>query len=415
MLSLTMIVKNGEEHIAQTLVCAKEICDEMIVVDTGSTDKTVEIAKSYGAKVFHFDWIDDFSAARNEAIRHATGDWLIWLDCGDVIPPQAIEGFKNLKMQLKTNKEVDFVWCNINRGITDEGVVVFKFNTPRFWRASVKTKWIGAVHEYLDRSNENALIWADAWVDDPLAMNNTPTERNIKILRGLLDKGDDSPRTAYYYANELRDHKRWDEAIEAYDHFLSLNHFTWEYYDALVSQANCYRQGDPERTKGGLEKAVDCYFKAMQFTPIRAEAYVALGDISYEAQRWDGAVPFYRAVIGMKRPMEGFVIETAYTWLPWDRLSICYGNMGLLEEAVEATERCLREAPPSEWMRLCKNLTMYHQAIQQNRQNFEVWKAQQQQLLQQQQDAQNAAKQQKALPPAAKQVSNGRVTPKKVR
>ena len=68
MLSLTMIVKNGEEHIAQTLVCAKEICDEMIVVDTGSTDKTVEIAKSYGAKVFHFDWIDDFSAARNEAI-----------------------------------------------------------------------------------------------------------------------------------------------------------------------------------------------------------------------------------------------------------------------------------------------------------------------------------------------------------
>ena len=66
-------------------------------------------------------------------------------------------------------------------------------------------------------------------------------------------------------------------------------------------------------------------------------------------------------------------------------------------------------------MRLCKNLTMYHQAIQQNRQNFEIWMSQQQQLLQQQQDAQNAAKQQKALPPAAKQVSNGRVTPKKVR
>ena len=365
MWSLSMIVKNGEEHIAQTLEAAKQVCEDLVVVDTGSTDKTVEIAKSLGARVFHFEWCDDFSAARNEALRYVRGDWILWMDCGDLIPPASAEGFKALKKELKQRKEINYVWCNINRGITDEGVVVFKFNTPRVFRKSAKPRWTGAVHEYLEGSNENAMIWTDAWIDDPLAMNNTPTERNIKILQRLLDDGDTSPRTAFYYANELRDHKRWAEAIVAYEKFLELKHFTWEYYDSLLSLANCYRQDDPDREKGGMEKAVECYFKAIQYTPIRAEAFLALGDLSYEAQRWEGAIPFYRAVVGMKRPMEGFVIETAYTWLTWDRLAICFGNLGQMEDAIDATQRCLREAPVSEWQRLCGNLHMYMQAAKQ--------------------------------------------------
>jgi hypothetical protein len=67
----------------------------------------------------------------------------------------------------------------------------------------------------------------------------------------------------------------------------------------------------------------------------------------------------------MKRPMEGFVIETAYTWLTWDRLAICFGNLGQMEDAIDATQRCLREAPMSEWQRLCGNLHMYMQAVKQ--------------------------------------------------
>jgi|GEM_PF-399235 len=78
-----MIVKNEEENLPRALTSIRDIADELIVVDTGSKDRTVEIARGFGAKVFHFDWCDDFSAARNESLRHATKDYILWLDGDD--------------------------------------------------------------------------------------------------------------------------------------------------------------------------------------------------------------------------------------------------------------------------------------------------------------------------------------------
>ncbi|MBA4416614.1 MAG: hypothetical protein C0392_01695 [Syntrophus sp. (in: bacteria)] len=82
-LSVCMIVKNEEENLPRALASVRGVADELIVVDTGSKDRTVEIAREFGAKVFHFDWCDDFSAARNESIRHATKDYILWLDGDD--------------------------------------------------------------------------------------------------------------------------------------------------------------------------------------------------------------------------------------------------------------------------------------------------------------------------------------------
>ena len=85
--SLTMIVKNEQENLPRCLASVEGIFDEIIVVDTGSTDRTREIALEFGAKVFDFAWIDDFAAARNECFSHATGDYVFWLDADDVVEP----------------------------------------------------------------------------------------------------------------------------------------------------------------------------------------------------------------------------------------------------------------------------------------------------------------------------------------
>src|SRR6185437_15956658 len=78
-----MIVKNEEVHLARSLRALAKVVDEIIVVDTGSTDKTMDIARAHHAKLFQFEWCNDFSAARNESLRHATGDWLVWIDADE--------------------------------------------------------------------------------------------------------------------------------------------------------------------------------------------------------------------------------------------------------------------------------------------------------------------------------------------
>ena len=82
-LSQCMIVKNEEKNIEKALSWAKGYAFEQIVVDTGSTDRTIEIAERMGAKVFHFKWIDDFSAAKNYALDQASGDWIAFLDADE--------------------------------------------------------------------------------------------------------------------------------------------------------------------------------------------------------------------------------------------------------------------------------------------------------------------------------------------
>ena len=78
-----MIVKNEEANLPACLESVRGLFDEIIIVDTGSTDHTKEIAAAFGAKVFEFTWVDSFAAARNECLRHATGNWIFWMDADD--------------------------------------------------------------------------------------------------------------------------------------------------------------------------------------------------------------------------------------------------------------------------------------------------------------------------------------------
>ncbi|MBK7632424.1 MAG: glycosyltransferase family 2 protein [Ignavibacteriales bacterium] len=86
-LSLSMIVKNEERHLARCLSSVKDVVDEIVIVDTGSTDNTIEIAESFNAKIFHFDWVNDFSAARNFALTKCIGNWILYLDADEENEP----------------------------------------------------------------------------------------------------------------------------------------------------------------------------------------------------------------------------------------------------------------------------------------------------------------------------------------
>ena len=97
-LSVCMIVRDEEEMLGESLESVSGVADQLVVVDTGSTDATVEIARSHGAEVHHFQWIDDFAAARNQSIRIATANWILWLDADERVEP----GNREVTEQLAT-------------------------------------------------------------------------------------------------------------------------------------------------------------------------------------------------------------------------------------------------------------------------------------------------------------------------
>jgi len=107
-LSLCMIVKDEEKNLPECLKYIRSVVDEIIVVDTGSKDRTPDIAKSLGAKVYYFKWCDDFSAARNESLRHATGDYIIYLDADDRIDKENANKLAKLKENFPEKKDTAY-------------------------------------------------------------------------------------------------------------------------------------------------------------------------------------------------------------------------------------------------------------------------------------------------------------------
>src|SRR5438034_9958837 len=91
-----MIVRDEEDNLGRCLDSLKGAVDEIIVVDTGSVDRTVEIAQAHGARVFPFKWIDDFAAARNESLRQAQSDWVIWIDADDELVEESAGALRRL-------------------------------------------------------------------------------------------------------------------------------------------------------------------------------------------------------------------------------------------------------------------------------------------------------------------------------
>jgi glycosyltransferase involved in cell wall biosynthesis len=93
-ITFSIIVKNEEKNLPQCLDSVRELVDEIVVLDTGSTDKTVAIAKKYGAEVYYFEWCNDFAIARNEALKYLTGDWVLVLDADEVLNPAIIPAIR---------------------------------------------------------------------------------------------------------------------------------------------------------------------------------------------------------------------------------------------------------------------------------------------------------------------------------
>jgi len=146
--SLCMIVKNEEDVLERCLDSVSGLVDEIIVVDTGSTDNTKEAAARFTDRIFDFPWQDDFAAARNEAFSHATMDYCMWLDADDVI--QDSERQKLIKLKEELEPDVLAVMMKYATSFDSAGRPAFLFDRERLVRRDAGLMWEGRVHEVID-------------------------------------------------------------------------------------------------------------------------------------------------------------------------------------------------------------------------------------------------------------------------
>ena len=199
-----MIVKNEEKNIRRALSWGKDIVFEQIVVDTGSTDRTVEIAEEMGAKVYHFQWIDDFAAAKNYAIEQASGEWVAFLDADEYMNQDDAHKLVRLLEQFVVLKEGEkiplFVRCSLVN--LDEGGKPFIVGMQdRIFRNRKDLRYHGRIHEQLRIPSTGQFTFIQA--ENLLSIFHTgygksvyeetgKLERNIELLERELEQDPDN-------------------------------------------------------------------------------------------------------------------------------------------------------------------------------------------------------------------------------
>lgn len=199
-----MIVKNEEKTLPQCLNSINKLVNEIIIVDTGSEDKTVEIAKSFGAKVYFFQWNDNFSEARNESLKYATKDWILILDADDELFEEDQINFKRLINSNLDKNLIYFFETHSYYGTTkDENSVTINLN-PRFFRNNEGTHYEGKIHNQLIYGKEkdslviNSIkVHHSGYLNDNIKIKNK-RQRNISML---MDQIKDDPENYFAYFN----------------------------------------------------------------------------------------------------------------------------------------------------------------------------------------------------------------------
>lgn len=216
-LSLCMIVRNEAENLPSCLAPIQSVVDEIVLVDTGSSDDTKEVGRALGARVFEFPWDDDFSAARNESIRHARGDYILWLDADDRVDATEVEKLRALKGRFPRAKSHAYYLTIHNQSAVDGETL---FRQLRIFPNLPGVRFQGKIHEqvyYTLRPKGVTFVNTDIGIrhigyhDASSVVRKS--ERNLKILMKELEADPGNPILRYHAARTLSGIGRHEEAI----------------------------------------------------------------------------------------------------------------------------------------------------------------------------------------------------------
>lgn len=340
-LSLCMIIKDEEEVLARCLECVNKIVDEIIIVDTGSSDSSKEIAKKYTKYVYDFVWTDDFSEARNFSFSKATKDYIMWLDADDILSEK--DQVNLLKLKQVLDPQIDVIYMKYNMTSNEKKRKIESI----FWRERIVKrekgfKWRGPVHEHI--INSGNIVKVDIAVTH-MKMHSSG-DRNLRIFESYMAKGNKiSTHEAFYYARELFIHGQIDRAMEYYKVFLKTRDgLKSNYLNACIDLSTCYE------IKKDSENSLKALLQFFEIDSPRAEICCKIGNYYKIREEYEKAIAWYDLAPHTVMPEQsiGMIIPGYWDYVPYMELSFCYYRLGNIEKAIYYNEKAAAIRPNDE-------------------------------------------------------------------
>ncbi len=343
-ISLCMIVKNEEKNIKRCLNSAEKLVDEIIIVDTGSIDQTKVICASFQAKIYDYEWTDNFSDARNYCISLATSDWILWLDADEQLFIEDIDAIK----KLLSHKETDLYSLqlqHINKEEQDNFEEYYISYHHRLFRNNCGYRFQGSIHEYITLDDNRALekikIMDFVTIKHYGYREEDALEKSVRNLKLLLKEktiNSDNPWLDYHIAAELYRLKDVSRSYSFVNNAISM--FVTQNlvppplvyklkYEIIINYCNT------DNAVTSIEKAIELY-------PDYVELYFYKGSMQYQQQKYEEAIKSFQKCLVLGEFNPNYLIMSGNgSYKPYYFIGLCYEKTDKILHAIEAFTQSL--------------------------------------------------------------------------
>jgi len=343
-----MIVRDEEEFLPKCLESVKDVVDEMVIVDTGSTDRTVEIARAYGAKVYHHPWQDSFSEARNYGLQFAKGDWILQLDADEELAREDAPILKEVLRAVDKVPEVNAIFVAIHN-IFKGGVAKHYFQ--RIFRRG---------HGHYEGIVHNQLVYEGFATTSEIKVYHygydlSPERMERKFLRtsGLLHRHlEQHPEDTFSWSNLVRVYRSWkkfekavevgEDTIERLRDKMSTSQWQMIAYDTAYSHMML----------GDLDRAEELCEEVLEDFPRNLDVLFTLAAVRMKQERHQEAIETFRKFLRARkeeyrRPRFSYLVVDSYGFedRAWFNIGEAYRLMGQLSFAEEPYLLAIRYNP----------------------------------------------------------------------
>jgi glycosyltransferase involved in cell wall biosynthesis len=365
-ISLCLIAKNEEKNIEECLKSIRDYVEEIVFVDTGSTDNTIEIAKKYADKVEVYTAcngedgkINSFSDARNYSFSLASKEWVMWCDADDII-----KNGEHLKKIVEEYSKPEYSGQNISVLFPYEyshdhkgNVTCYHFR-ERLVHPKQNFKWHGPVHEVLMADNSHHKVLNDVTFVHRRGVHGKITDphRNFRIIKKLVDEiGDSDPRQLYYLGLEYGNIGEIDNAINTLSRYVELTGWDDEKFLAELTISTHYMHlGINNSSPILLNKAIEWANKCLHTKETWGEGYFHLGKIYYHlallnekdnkpgSREWEKCIHFIKLGLSLPPTQTTLFINPIERSVDVHRyLNMALGRIGQVSSAIESCNAAL--------------------------------------------------------------------------